>query len=143
MKKLSKKQKGFTLIISLMLLAGMSLMVASTVNLNSVDLQISFNTKVKSSLTYSAIQAMEQVVSDVSKFYSPTDYTATVNGNSVTVHTAECLGSVPVGGYSAGFQFAPEDTYWRVKSTSTDANSGANITVYQGLRIKLPADNCN
>lgn len=142
MKKLSKKQKGFTLIISLMLLAGMSLMVASTVNLNSVDLQISFNTKIKHALNYSAIQGLEQVVSNVDNFYTPATYTATINGNAVTVETAECLGATPVGGYSAAFPFAPEETYWRVKSTSSDANSGANISVYQGLRIKMPADNC-
>lgn len=141
--KRQKKEKGFTLILSLILLGMMSLMSTTSINMNSVELQIAYNAKINQALTDSATQAIEQVISSISAFTSPEDNTVVVNGYSVAVSAPECLGTTPVSGYSAKTGLSPENTHWIISAQVSDVNSGAQVNIQQGLKIRMLSNSCS
>ncbi len=135
-------QRGAVLIMSLVMLVLLTLFVVSSINLSSADLRIVGNLQSKRTMSNSAQQAIEQVISSSADFDAPAPLTVAVNGIPVALSAAACLGTSPATGYSAVSNITLHDTNWSLTATATDPTTGATATVTQGVRIRLPTNYC-
>lgn len=147
--RVSKGQRGATLIISLIMLVLITLMVFSSFSLSSSNLKTVGNVQVHEEAVASANEAIELVLSsafadapvaqsinvDINKD-GTTDY-------AVAIAVPSCIRAL------AGAAAGPSDvelpaslssgstwnTEWNITATVTDAASGAVVTVVQGVRV--------
>ena len=138
----SHHQRGAVLLISLVMLVVLTLFVLSSINLSSADLRIVGNLQSKRTMSHSAQQAIEQVISSIANFDTPVPQTITVNGIPVSVAAAGCLGTTTATGYSAVSNITLYDTNWSLTATATDPITGATATVTQGVRIRMSTNYC-
>lgn len=143
-----RRQRGVTLVIGLIFLLVMSLLAVSAIRLSSVNLRIAGNVQTHAEAMSAAQQAIEQVMSSSSNFYTPlTARTITVDVDnngvsdySVAVAAPVCLMMLATPGYSANFSgFAPQDGYWDVQAVATDNRSGASVEIHQGVKARVLA----
>jgi len=137
-----KRQRGAVLFVSLIILVLITLFVASSANISSSDLRLVGNFQNKMSLSQSAQQAIEMVLSDVNNFTTPVAQTITVNGIAFSIPAPSCLGWSPAQGYTAVNSITLYDTNWLVTASATDGVTGATATLSQGVRIRLPTSYC-
>ena len=137
-----KRQRGAVLLVSLVILMIITLFVISSANMSSSDLRTVGNFQSKFGISQNVRQAIEDVLSNVNNFTAPAAQSVMVNGIRVDVSAAACLGTSPARGYTAVNNITLYDTNWAVTATSTDAITGATVTMTQGVRILLPASFC-
>ena len=141
-----KHQKGIVLVISLVMMVVLTMFVLSSTRLATGNLRIIGNVQAKKEIEALAQQGVEDVISNIAPFYTPTAaYTVTFAppaGRTVTVGNRTCIRSGPAPGFSAVAAVAFEDTYWNVNVTAADAVTGAGTVVNQGVRIRLLKGNC-
>lgn len=135
----AKRQQGSSLLLSLVMLVVLTLLVVSAIRMSNSNLKTVGNMQVKNEAVAAAQQAIEQqVMSDVSNFYTPVDQAIASNGYTGTISAPVCLKMVAIAGYSNDFaDSAPKDTYWDVKAVVTDIRTGASATVHQGVKVRL------
>lgn len=141
----AKKQTGASLLISLVMLVVLTLLVVSAIRMSNSNLKVVGNMQAKNEATSAAQQAIEQVMSNASNFYTPTPKTISIDINndgtadySVAVSAPVCLKMVAVPGYSVDFaDSAPQDAYWDIKAVVTDTRTGASSTVHQGAKLRM------
>jgi Tfp pilus assembly protein PilX len=140
----AERQRGAVLVISLVLLVVLTLFVVSSTRIAGGSLRIVGNLQARQQVESISQQALEEVLSGVAPFYSPTAPVAVTApyGMTVTVGNRSCTRAIPASGYSAVSGVSPEDTFWDVPVTVTDATTGASTQTAQGVRIRLPAGNC-
>ena len=144
----NRRQRGATLLISLIMLVVLTLFAVAGFNLSSVNLKISGNFQQQRFVEASVMQAIEQVVSDKALFYSPLGQTIVVNGISVTVAAAGGYHNPVTDGYESntdpatGSPNGPQDTVWEVQGNGTDPLTGARAAVTQGLQVVMRPGNC-
>jgi Tfp pilus assembly protein PilX len=139
-----RKQNGATLFVALVLLVMMTLFAVSSINMGTVNLKIVGNMQATKSLDAEAESAIEQVISDSTKFTSPSSTTiaSTTYGN-FTVDAPVCIDSQTATGYSAvNSSIIPEDNTWEVVTTVTDTVTGATSTIHAGVELRMLAGNC-
>lgn len=151
MNTMRHRERGATLLVSLIMLVVLTLFAVSGFNLSSVNLKITGNFQEQKRMQADAQQAIEQVISSSTAFnLTPTAQTVCVNGTGTPCSGTEVAVSAPVCNYSVtakGYtkqigQLTPEDTDWEVRAVASDAVTGANAAVVQGVRIRLLAGNC-
>lgn len=141
----NKKQRGITLLVSLIMLVVLTLMVVSAIRMSNSNLKTVGNMQIKNEATAAAQQAIEMIIGNVNNFYTPAARTITIDVNndgvvdySVSTAAPVCLKMVPVEGYSADFaESAPKESYWDLRAVATDSRTGASVTVHQGVRVRL------
>jgi Tfp pilus assembly protein PilX len=140
----SKGQRGAVLAISLVLLVVLTLFVISSTRIATGSLRIVGNLQARQQVESISQEALEQVLSGVVPFYSPTAPVSVTapDGMTVSVGNRACIRAIPATGYSAVSGVSPEDTFWNVPVTVTDVTTGASTETAQGVRIRLPAGNC-
>lgn len=141
---LPRSQRGISLLVTLVMLVVMTLLVVSAIRAGNANLKTTANLQVRQEAIHAAQSAIEQTLSNMSNFSTPTARTinVSVDGGStvyqVNVAAPTCLFSVPVGGYSIEFAAsAPNDTFWDLRATTTDPATGAKATVHQGAKIRV------
>lgn len=146
-------QRGVTLLVVLVMLVMITLFVLSMVRLSSTNLKVIGNMQAQRALESSAQQAIETNMS-TSTFFEDTatntglwaggvaSVNLVVNGYTVTVNRPACIYSTTATGYSALAGISPEDTNWEVAASSSDSLTGAQMSMVQGVKIRLPAGNC-
>ena len=134
-----QRQHGISLLLSLVMLVVITLLVVSAVRMSNSNLKTVGNMQFKNEAVAAAQQAIEQqVMGNVSNFYTPVDQPILINGYTGTISAPVCLKMVPVPGYSVDFSAsAPKDTYWDIKAVVTDTRTGASATLHQGARVRL------
>lgn len=149
LRPLPARQRGLSLLVSLVMLVVLTLLVVSAIRMSNAQLRTVGNMQVQNEAVAAAQQAIEQIVGDVSNFYTPVAKTVSVDVNgdgandySVSVSAPVCLRMAPVSGYSADFaDSAPKETFWDIKAVVTDLRgTGAAATVHQGIRVRLSAN---
>lgn len=144
--KFHNRQRGAALIVSLLMLTVMTLLAVTSIQSSNVSLRIVSNVQSERIVTEQAQRGIEHALSDKANFYSPSDitYNPTGDGDNLetTVSAAECLGVRPMPGYSANMTNAPEETVWQVTAQASDAASGAETAINQGVKIIMTAGNC-
>ena len=148
-----RTQGGATLLIALILLVMITLFVTSMIRLSSTNLRVVGNMQSQRALEAAAQQAVEGSMSSITFFNDAVGNTGqwpsgtnsvnqTVNGYTVAIARPTCIYSTPATGYSATSNISPEDTSWEITSSATDSVTGAQVTMLQGLKMRLPAGNC-
>ena len=163
----ARRQRGVTLLISLIMLTVLTLFASAMIRLSSTNMLIAGNMAVQHALRDAVQQAIETDINS-SSFYNdvangtgcwagnnttgvigtsnpvPCFPNSTTNGYTITLSKPVCLKYQPAAGYSAlSSATALDDTYWEVSATGTDTLTGATVTLYQGIKITLPVGNCN
>lgn len=138
-----RHQRGATLLISLIMLVVLTLFAVAGFNLSSVNLKIAGNFQAQRGMEAVAQQAIEQVLSTSAAFKAPAVQTIAISGFNVAVTAATCNFFRRADGFSKELEaIAPEDTDWELRASVTDALTGAQATVTQGVMVRLPKDNC-
>jgi type II secretory pathway pseudopilin PulG len=139
------RQRGATLIMSLVMIVLLSLIVISAFNLSTSNLKSVGNMQSREESLAAANSAIEQTVSG--NFYNAsTNQTINIdidkdgtNDYAVTVYPPTCIGTVlaeegapsdPDLPSSDGWWFVD----WDIKATVTDSVSGASLAVRTGVR---------
>lgn len=137
-------QRGATLLVSLIMLVVLTLFAVAGFNLSSVNLKIAGNFQEQKFLEAVAQQAIEQVISTPTAFnLTPAVQTITVSGYNVSVSAPRCNYWVTAKGYTKKIgELTPEDTDWEVRASVTDAVTGAQAAIVQGVRMRALAGNC-
>jgi len=152
-----KRQRGASLVVSLIMLVLITLMMLTAFNLSSSNLKTVGNLQAREEATAAANAALEQVISTPTIFSATAVTPITVGNYVASVAIPECLYSTPVSDSTSGDQnpnifnqtggaggsvraSGYVDTYWDVKATVSDVSSGASVEVHQGIRITLAAD---
>ncbi|MFZ2387077.1 MAG: hypothetical protein WAW69_04665 [Polaromonas sp.] len=144
-KNAAHRQRGTSLLLSLVMLVVLTLLVVSAIRMSNTNLKTVGNMQVKNEAIAASQQAIEKVMSNVDNFYTPVQQTIPVdiNGDGVADYTIttsppECINMVPVPGYSVDFaESAPKDTYWDIKASVTDTRTGASATLHQGAKVRM------
>jgi len=151
-------QRGATLLVSLIMLVVLTLFAVAGFNLSSVNLKIAGNFQQQRLLEAVAQQQVEQFISTTTAFRSaavPADQTLCADGSlgcasgfnaggyNVIVSAPNCNYWGTAKGYTKKIgELTPEDTDWELRVAATDALTGAQATVAQGVRMRLLAGNC-
>ncbi len=144
----SQRQRGATLLISLVMLVVLTLFALTGFNLSSVNLKIAGNFQQQRFIEATIQQAVEQFVSTPAGFSAtPAGQTYTVNGFTVTVSTPQCNYYATSAGDSVvilpgGATIGTEDTQWQVRAVASDSFGGATTAIVQGVQLKLLVGNC-
>lgn len=139
-----KRQRGVTLLVSLVMLVVLTLLVVSAIRMGDTNLKTVGNMQAKNEATAAAQQAIEQIMGNPNNFSTATAQTISIDINNdgvadYTVNTSApaCLKMVAADGYSVDFAAsAPKDTYWDIKAVVTDSRTGATVTVHQGAKVR-------
>jgi Tfp pilus assembly protein PilX len=146
-------QRGATLVITLIMLALITMFVVAMMRLSNSNLKIVGNMQAQRALESSAQQAVETDLSNITFFDDAVANTGTwpagtnsvaqnVNGYTVTVARPVCVSSTTATGYSATSNISPEDTNWEIGTSASDSLTGAQVTMVQGVKMRMPAGNC-
>ena len=140
------RQQGIVLVVTLILLVVLTLFVLSSTRMTTGNLRIVGNMQGKKAVDALAQQTIEQVLSSIGPFYSPTSVVtaspAPPSGMTVTISNRTCIRATTAHGYSAVSGISPEDTFWNLSVTVADSITNSNTVITQGVRIRLPAGNC-
>ena len=145
------RQRGATLIVSLIMLVILTLFAVSGFNLSSINLRITGNYQNQRMMDQVVQQAVEQVMSSTNAFTTPATSTVCVNGTgtsctggfNVAVGAASCKYTTTATGYTKKIgELTPEDTDWEFRAEATDSISGAKSAIVQGVRVRMLAGNC-
>ena len=154
----ASRQRGATLLVTLIMLVVLTLFAVTGFNLSSVNLKIIGNFQ-QQKLTEATVQmAIEQMLSSVSGF-SPPAAVCLPSGNAPTgtapnltcaaasdvlVERPRCNYSSSAKGYTKKIgELAPEDTHWEVRASFLDAATRASAAVVQGVSVRMLAGNCS
>ena len=140
------RQQGIVLVLTLILLVVLTLFVLSSTRLSTGNLRIVGNMQAKKEADAVAQRTIEQVLSSIAPFYSPTAAVTLAptppSGMTVTVSNRSCIQATTAPGYSAVTGVSPDDTFWNLSVSVVDAITNTSTVVTQGVRIRLQPGNC-
>lgn len=141
------RQRGATLLITLIMLVVLTLFAVTGFRLSSVNLKIAGNFQQQRFLEATIQQAVEQFLSTSEGFGAisgvPAGRTVTVNGITVTLSTPKCNYYAIAEGYGKEVGgVTPEDTTWEIRAVGEDTLGGAKTAIIQGVQMRLLADHC-
>lgn len=145
------RQRGATLVVSLIMLVILTLFAVSGFNMSSINLRITGNYQNQRMMDQVVQQAVEQVISSTGTFTAPATSTICVNGSggyctggfNVSIGAATCKYTTTATGYTKKVgELTPEDTDWEFRAEATDSLSGAKSAIVQGVRVRMLAGNC-
>lgn len=157
-----RRQGGMTLIISMVMLVILTLFVVSAIRIANINLRITANYQWQKEMEALTDSAIEQAVSTSSTFDNAAVQAGTAIDSEIcsdgsvvascsavgktkvgTVSTPRCLSTKVASGYSKKLDaLAPDDNDWLIKATTTDNLSGAKVTLYRGITVRMLANSC-
>jgi len=151
----SRRQRGATLIVTLIMLVLLTMFVLAGFNLSNVNLKIAGNYQQQKETEAQVGRVLEQVMSTVSIFTTPAAVClpsgATPSGNplkcsstsDVLVGKPSCNYTAPAKGYTKKLgELTPEDTSWEIRASYTDPVTKASTAIVQGVGVRLLSGNC-
>ena len=157
------RESGMTLLVTMVMLVLLTLFVLSGIRVANIGLRITGNFQWQKEMEMLTDSAIEQLVTTSTTF----DDTAVQNGTAVdkdicqdgtvvsaglctltnpkigTVAQPRCTLSGPASGYTKKLgEIAPEDNNWIIKANVIDSFSGAQVTVYKGVIVRMLAEHC-
>jgi Tfp pilus assembly protein PilX len=151
------RQRGATLVVSLILLIVLTMLVMATLAASNTNLRVVGNMQAQRQLEAVAQKAIEDRITNLSFFKDAIDDTGvwaagkasitfTDHGYAVTIFRPLCTYTVPEEGTSALNPLVPESTAWAVRATASDdlaaAGTQGKVEVTQGVRMRMLANNC-
>ena len=139
----ARRQRGMTLIISLVMLIMLTMFAISTMNLSNSNLKVVGNQQALRAVEAAAQQALEQVVSGSAIFNVPVAQTFIIDGFTVAVTQPVCIRSqVSTGSSLAIGTLIPEMNLFEVRASTTDSFSGATASTVQGVDLMMLSQKC-
>ena len=168
----SRRQRGATLLISLIMLVVLTLFAITAIRTGNIGLKIVGNQQAVKRMEAAAAQAVEQVVSNLGNFdsaaaYLPTAPTAQricINSTTagtppvaippntcavvapgsfqVDVEPVRCISAMRQTGGSLTQAMSTYENTWEIVATVTDSLTGAKATYHQGVMIRMLASSC-
>jgi len=150
------RQRGATLLVTLIMLVVLTLFAVTGFNLSSINLKIIGNFQ-QQKLTEATVQmAIEQMLSSVS-YFSPAAAICLPSGSApsgtplacaaatdVLIERPRCNYASSAKGYTKKIgELAPEDTHWEVRASFLDTATRASAAVVQGVSVRMLAGNCS
>lgn len=158
---IASRQRGATLFIALILLVVLTVLALSSYNLSSLNQKVVGNAQFRAEMEARAIQPVELVINDYTKFLTPPTSVTTLTSGQVTVAvtgpvcqsrtpslgesqviTSESGAPTPGGGGTSGGGSQYFDTHWRVAATATHSVTGGTATLTEGVKIKANDLDC-
>jgi Tfp pilus assembly protein PilX len=150
---LKSRQRGATLLVTLIMLVVLTLFAVTAFNLSSVNLKIVGNFQSQKEADSMAQQALAHIISAVGIFETPavtnlcvpggTTPPCAANQQNVTIDRPRCNYTTAARGYTKVLgQLTPEDTNWDVRASFTDAVTSAKVGIVQGVAVRMLAGNC-
>ena len=166
------RQRGATLLISLIMLVVMTLFAITAIRTGNIGLKIVGNQQAQKQMEAAAAQAVEQVVSNLGNFDSaaiilpaapaaqricinatvagappvaiPPDICTDVAPGSfqVDVQPVRCISAKRQTGGSLTQAMSTYENTWEIVATVTDSRTGARATYHQGVMIRMLASSC-
>lgn len=158
------RQRGVTLLISLIMLMVLTLFAVAMIRLSNTNVVVVGNMQTQRALESVAQQAIETDMNSASFYNDQINETgcwaggvanntvgtancfptADMNGYTVTLEKPKCVYTQKAAGYSAISNVAPDDDFFEVSATATDPidPNNSTATVMQGVRVILPTGNC-
>lgn len=157
-----RKQRGMTLLISLIMLVVLTLFAVAMIRLSNTNVVVVGNMQAQHQLEAVAQQAIETDLNSASYYDDQIAGTgcwaggattntvgsancfngANTNGYTVTLNKPKCMYTQKSTGYSAISNVAPDDDFFESEATATDPVTGATTDVVQGVKVTLPTGNC-
>ncbi|PKO84905.1 MAG: hypothetical protein CVU17_01645 [Betaproteobacteria bacterium HGW-Betaproteobacteria-11] len=152
-----------TLIITMVMLVILTLFAVSAIRISGINLRIAANYQWQKEMEALTDSAIEQLVTTSTTFDNAAIQAGTAvdqvvcadgvvgaagsctvgNPQIGTVTVPRCLSSNVAPGYSKKLEaMSPDDNEWLIKSTATDSFSGAKVTIYRGVTVRMLANNC-
>jgi hypothetical protein len=147
-----QRERGATLVVGLIMLALITITVATAFSLSTTNLKSVGNMQFRNEAIAAANEAIEQVISapfalnpGVSQFQVDIDRDGTTD-YIVDVATPTCISAATMPTASQeglmtdvdtpGFEAPPPtfDTLWNIRATATGSGTGTSVTVVQGVR---------
>lgn len=164
-KLFSRKQRGMTLIITMVMLVILTLFVVSAIRIANINLRITANYQWQKEMEAVTDAAIEQLASSMTAFDNSAVQAGTATDQEIcatgsvadagvtcaslgsssigTVSVPRCYTSRIAAGYSKKLgELSPDDNEWLIKSTATDSVTNAKVTVYRGITVRMLANNC-
>ena len=139
----ARRQRGMTLIVSLVMLIMLTMFAISTMNLSNSNLKVVGNQQALRAVEAAAQQALERVVSGSAIFSAPAAQTFTIDGFTVAVTAPVCIRSQIAAGSSLAIPtLIPEMNVFEVQASTTDSFSGATASVVQGVDLMMLSGYC-
>lgn len=163
LRSLPRGQHGITLITTLVMLIMLTLFALTAMRLANINLRITGNYQWQKDMEMKTDSALEQLLSSATNFDDSavqagtatvkdicTDGTLVATGTCAltnpplgTVSVPRCTGGQVASGYTKKLgELAPDDNDWLLKATATDSTSGAKVTIYRGVTVRMLAGNC-
>ena len=152
----ASRQRGATLLVTLIMLVVLTLFAITGFNLSSVNLKIIGNFQQQKFTEATVQMAIEQLLSSVGNFSPPAALClpsgaapsgtplACAAATDVLVERPRCNYSSSAKGYTKKIgELAPEDTHWEVRASFLDAATRASAAVVQGVSVRMLAGNCS
>ena len=147
------RERGATLLVTLIMLVVLTLFAVTAFNLSSVNLKIVGNFQVQKETEAAVQQAIAQVISTVTIFETPAATSLCVPGGSappcaasqheITIDRPRCNYTTAARGYTKRLgELTPEDTNWDVRASYTDALTNAKAAIVQGVAVRMLSGNC-
>ena len=144
-----KRQGGASLFITVIGLVIVSLLAIVAIRFSTVNLRIAGNTQVAAESEAAAKVAIDRMIGDINNFRNPptvqTSRTVSIGGKpyGVTLDVPYCVDNRLVSGYTAvvrpgGPSPTPVDQVWDFHATFSEASSGDQVDVHQGVKIRMP-----
>lgn len=132
------KQRGATLLVSLVMLVVLTLFVLSAINLTNVNLRIVGNMQIHKEIQAAAQMGIEKTIAvPLTTATTEPDVTVDINHDGVTDYTAKvtkkCLGMKRTPGTDPTVFIY--DSTWDVRSEVNDPRTGAKTVIHQGVSV--------
>ena len=147
------RQRGATLVVSLILLIVLTMLVMATLVASNTNLRVVGNMQAQRQLEAVAQKAIEDRITSLTFFKDAVADTGVWaagkqyiqladHGYDIKVYRPRCTYTVPEEGTSALNPLVPESTAWEVRATASDSVTGGSVDVAQGVRMRMLANNC-
>lgn len=158
------RQAGITLLVTLVMLVLLTLFVLAGIRLSNINLRITGNFQWQKQMELIADSAIEQLVSTTATFEDAAVQAGTAvdkdicadgsvvavggcniatNPKVVTVTQPRCTASRTATGYSKKLgELVPDDNDWVIRAVASDSVSGAKVTIYRGITVRMLANHC-
>lgn len=145
-------ERGIALVMAMVMLLVLSLISVSAIRATNSGIRIVGNMQAQDEVETAAQVGVEQTLSSLGNFTTPTGSTIPVDINrdgttdyNVQVSAPVCVSSWDVkNAYSAQLSgMTPKTSVYDVQAVVTDTRTGAQVTIHQGIRIDLlPYQSC-
>ena len=133
-----KREEGFVLVITLMLMMGLTLISLPAMQMSNLNMKIIQNENARETLRFDVQRAVDQIINQGNFSVGTSDFN--IDGQTVSV-TVECLFSKLTEG--TGQQNSGPvmmDTLWEVFARAS--KNGVEIAMVQGVKIKIKSGAC-